>query len=147
MTKQTKDDIRAQFRNSLNISEVNKVKKDPNYEYKLVITTYEHDPDRVGRYMDNGWDIVFSEDSISDERTNIASEKSSEGRIRPVTKRLKGGHQAVLMRCSKERRQQNEAAKTARDKEAFLKASGRKIRKEGSNIIVQESDINLDSPE
>jgi hypothetical protein len=137
-----------QFRATLGGRSHTKVNKDPNFEYRWVITDVgymktEDEYERVDQFIDKGWNIVYSEDRPEDERANAPDNdtKNSE-RLKPVTKRLKGGNFAVLMKCSKEQREKNEKDKATRDNNELLR-SVKSVKKQGNNVVVQDHDIEL----
>jgi hypothetical protein len=133
MTKNFTDEsiaAKRKFRGKLGQRDWSKMEQDPNFEYRWVITTYKNNIDpyeRVEQFIDKGWDVVYSEDRPVDERTNAPDNtKDNSDRLKPVTKRLASGHIQILMKCSKERRQQNEVEKAKKDKQREL-ASIKKI--------------------
>ena len=148
-TKIKKDDLRNQFRPKLFVQNIHQLENyDPNYEYKNVIFTYRHDPGRVQRYLENGWEIVESTETPVDDRSFTPNSKEDKLRPQAVTSTTRDGQEQVLMRCLKERRIKNEAQKK-QDREYALeqqtKRRGGKIERRGNEIITREAEINENS--
>jgi len=151
MAKIREEKVREDFRGKLNISEVARVKQDPNYVYKLVIHTYDHDPARVDRYIEAGWDVVSSEQSVEDKRSHVP-DNSDESSLRqkPVLKRLRGsgGHTAVLMRIKKDLYAANQLKKAERDAERQRRATTKnRVSKDGNSIKITEPEIDFSKNE
>jgi len=128
-----------------------KFKQDPNYEYKYVITDtgYQNADDefeRMEKYLDRGWDVVYADDTIVDARAS-APDNSEEKKLRtkPVIKRLRGGHTAVLMRIHKDTRQEN-CLRDKKEREDRIRqsVSAKNITKDSANNIhVTGTDVDL----
>lgn len=125
------------------------IEDDPNYERRWVITDadfgkkYADEYERVEDFIDKGWDVVYSEERPADERANAPdNDKKNSERLKPVTKRLRGGRTAILMKCHKDIRAENEATKAQVDKERLL-ASIKSMKKKGNEEIYTDHDVDL----
>lgn len=142
--KDPKEKMREFFRVTNKIRNINSVKKEPGYDYKWVISTYEHEgPERIERYIDNKWDVVYSSEAVQDDRKDTPNSNKEELRQAPVTRTSRGGHQMVLMRRKVEDSQASELAKAERDKKAFERSAGRRVKRRGNEEYVTEADINI----
>ena len=136
---------REQFRPKNYVENINQVENyDPKFEYKNVITTYRHDPGRVLRYMDAGWEVVETTDNLVDDRSNSPKEKK---KIRPQASisTTKDGHEQVLMRILKTKRAENELAKKNKRKLAQTQQAqrrGEQITEEGDNVKIVAPEVN-----
>ena len=140
-------DEKRKFRGKLAGKQPTVKKEDPGYEYRWVITDrdygkqYNDEYERIEDFIDQGWNVVYSEERPIDERSNTPdNDVKNSDRLKPVTKRTKGGRTQVLMKCSKEQRQENEARKAKTDK-ARLEASVKSIKREGQNEVVTDHEI------
>lgn len=139
MKKVSRDEVRAHFREQLKYNPNTKISQEPGKQYKWVITTYEHDPERAVRYIDKGWDVVYDGD------------ESDVARIKPISKNMKGGHKAILMSISREQFLKNQTDRAKAEKERHERSlNARKSKRttsEGGTEIRYQSEVNLDSPE
>lgn len=144
--KNTKDDLRLQFRPKLFVQNIHQLESyDPNYEYKHVIFTYRHDPGRVQRYLEAGWEIVETTETTVDDRSFTPNSKDEKLRPQPMITNTKDGHQQVLLRCTKDRRQENELRKKEENdrlSEANTKRKGGEVIRRGNEIITKDAEIN-----
>lgn len=144
--KLTKELAREKFRKSCNLQDINKIEvTDPNYDYKWVDATTDREGlGRVYRYIEKGWEVVYSKDKPIDDRSTSANQdgKSKDLRESPVTHTTRSGHTMVLMRCSKKQREINEAAKH-KDRLAKFRAQQKLIKKSATGLTVQGEDVNL----
>src|SRR3990167_7306831 len=105
----TKEELRKQFRPSLFTQNIHQVENyDPAYDYKNVIFTYRHDPGRVDRYMDAGWEIVETTEPTIDDRAFTPNSKEKKLRPQPCITKTSDKHEQVLMRVLRTRRTQNQ---------------------------------------
>ena len=146
MTKLHKDEeLRESFRKKYTVDSVARVTKDDkNYSYKAVIYNYEHNPKNFEEHEALGYEVVFSDDTLEDDRA-FSPDNSGEKKLRksPVEKRTKDGYQQVLMRISKQREQENFKADAQKRKEQYMNSSKRKITKQGNgSITITENEIN-----
>lgn len=122
------EEVREYFRNKLKVGSILNVTKEKGYQYRWVITTYDHDPDRTARFMDMGWDVVYDELDVNDDRAfapESKGERDKFARIKPLTKKMKGGHSAILMRITDELKLKNTKDRMVRDKNRELQSSRR----------------------
>lgn len=122
------------------------VDRDPAYEYKNVIFTYKHDPNRVSRYLEAGWEIVMTTQQLADDRD--FSIKDTKEKLRPqhCVSKTRDKHEQVLMRILKTARQENELKKKQNREALSARQSqqrGEKIRVAGNEIITQGSEIQI----
>lgn len=122
------------------------VDKDLAYEYKNVIFTYKHDPNRVSRYLEAGWEIVMTTQQLADDRD--FSIKDTKEKLRPqhCVSKTRDKHEQVLMRILKTARQENELKKKQNREALSARQSqqrGEKIRIEGNEIVTQGSEIQI----
>jgi len=145
-TKLKSNKYRAQFRPNLFIQNIHELESyDPNYEYKNVINTYKHDPGRIIRYLDKGWELVESTEKLVDDRAFTPNSKEDSLRSQLVKSKTKCGHEQFLLRCHKDRRAQNEKAKKEQRDELFEQATrkrGGKIERRGNEVRISEMEIN-----
>ena len=124
---------------------------DKSNTYRWVITTYPEALDQYERpeyFMDKGWSVVYSEDRPDDNRA-AAPDNTTENsdRLKPVTKRLRGGHSAILMKITKEEHQKN-IETNVNNRIAKENLSRKSIKKRpgiGNELIVTEPDIDLNN--
>lgn len=145
--KINKDTAREKFRSSVNIKDIHSVsKQDPNYEYKKVSATFKEGLGRIDRYIDAGWEVVYSDEASKDDRATAATQGSKEDGLRqkPVTFTSRSGtDQYILMRCHKDQRKQNESVKHAIRKERFEAMQKRKPKKVGRETTIIGDDVDL----
>lgn len=148
LNKDSLDTDRKFRKTTSSAKQFSKMDYDPNYDYRWVITDVgymksETEFERVDHFIDNGWDVVYSEERPEDERS-VAPDNDTKNsdRLKPVTKKLKGGSMATLMKCLKTRRQENEIEKARRDKEAHDR-SAKSIKKQGNEVTVVQPDVDL----
>lgn len=146
MTKLTKETARAKFRSSTAIKDIQEIgKKDPNYEYKKVCATFKEGLGRIDRYIDKGWEVVYSNEKLSDDRSTSASQGGSDtsNHSKPVSSTSKSGDTYILMRCSKEQREINENEKHQVRKTNFEAMQKRKPVQAGKNLKITGDDVDL----
>lgn len=145
-TKIKKDNLRNLFRPKLFVQNIHQLESyDPNYEYKNVIFTYRHDPGRVQRYLEAGWEIVESTEKTVDDRSFTPNSKEDKLRPEPVTSTTRDGHEQVLMRCLKTQRDENERKKSEHNQMVMDQQSERRgasVERRGNEIITREAEIN-----
>ena len=114
------DSFRDTFRQSLNVKNIHVLPKHlqwEGYTNRPVIYTYKRDPERINRFLDNGWTFIIAKaDDIDDRSAATKAEKNV--REKPVECIYNSGHKAVWMRISNEKLQQREEEKR---KERFRK--------------------------
>lgn len=84
--------------------------RDPNYQYRLVNTNLENDPDRVDRFLAAGYEVVPGKEAgtIGDSKVDTPSVLGSAGLIS-----VGQGTKGVLMRIRKDWYQEDQAVKQA----------------------------------
>ena len=131
--------MRDKFRPTLFTQNINQVDNyDPAYDYKNVIFTYKHDPGRVSRYLDKGWEVVETTEPSVDDRSFTPNSKEKKLRPQPCITKTTDKHEQVLMRVLKTMRAENQLdAKKGR--EAMLQREsdrkGEKTVKRGNEVI------------
>lgn len=140
-----KDDLREQFRPTLFTQNIHQLENfDPAYVYKYVIFTYRHDPGRVSRYLDNGWEIVETTAVSRDDRSFTPNSKEEKLRPQPNIVKTRDKHEQVLMRCLKKRHEQNQLDKAKKSEELRLKEAlrrGDKVVRRGNEIITKGAEL------
>lgn len=153
-TSVTPEKVREAFRKKLAINTFAEFKRKPDREYRWVCTNYEHkqwaEESQELHFMNAGWDIEYNEEQPKDDRTFVPDNGQQEdvlARIKPITKRGRGGKTFILMSCSKERRGQNEKEKLRKEDLRLLAATNpKKVTKKGNEISVQLQDVDLENP-
>lgn len=147
---ETKVSHERKFRTTNGGRLMTRMKSNPNMEYRWVITDVgylnsEDEFERTDKFIDKGWNIVYSEERPEDQRTNAPdNDTKNSDRLKPVTKRLRGGKMATLMSCTKEQRAENEQAKADAD-EARRLASVKSIKKQGNKQTIIDHEVDLDN--
>lgn len=144
MTKSNQKTATPNFQPKFTKDAVASFKKDPNRVYKVVIYTYDHDPERVQRYLDMGWEVVTSTSTIPSEGSLLIKDQENLVTPSPVQKHFRKGHSGVLMSISKDQWTQNVKIREKERMERYLASANRKTKRQGNNLIITESDINLD---
>lgn len=141
-----KKETKKQFRPAMFIQNIHQVEeRDPNYEYRNVIFTYRTDPNRVQRFLDQGWEVVESTEQLQDDRDFTPNSKDEKLRPQPIITRTKCGNEQVLLRCLKTRREENELKKKKARDDAQLNAlrqRGANVTQRGGETIVTDAEIN-----
>lgn len=137
--------LRNQFRPKLFVQNIHQVENyDPTFDYKNVIFTYRHDPGRVDRYMDLGWEIVETTETTQDDRSFTPNSKDKKLRMQPCVTTTTDGHEQVLMRILKTKRAQNQLDKKLENERLRSRQSqrrGEKIEKRGNEIITTGTEL------
>ena len=140
------NELRKQFRPALFTQNIHQVENyDPEYEYKNVIFTYRHDPGRIDRYLDAGWEIVETTDNLVDDRAFTPNSKEKKKlRPQPCISKTMDKHEQVLLRILRTKRQENELnKKTHRERLALkeAKARGESIERRGNEVITKGAEL------
>lgn len=135
------------FRPNLFVKQIHQVvDRDPAYEYKNVIFTYKHDPNRVSRYMDAGWEVVETIESLADDRDFSIKDTKEKIRPQPCITKTKDKHEQVLMRILKTARAENQAKSKAEREQLQLRQSqqrGETVTKKGNEVFTKGSDLRI----
>ncbi len=138
--------LRDQFRPTLFTQNIHQVENyDPAYDYKNVIFTYRHDPGRVDRYLQGGWEIVETTEPTIDDRSFTPNSKEEKLRPQPCITKTSDKHEQVLMRCLRTRHEQNQMdRKLEGDRLRMREAQrrGDKIVKRGNEVITTGAELN-----
>lgn len=141
-----KEKLREQFRPTLFTQNIHQVDNyDEAYDYKNVIFTYKHDPGRVARYLDAGWEIVETTSPTRDDRSFTPNSKEEKLRPQACVTKTTDKHEQVLLRILRTQRDQNEKdKKTTRELLSLREAQrrGDKIVKRGNEVITKGSELN-----
>ncbi len=141
----SKEELRERFRPTLFTQNIHQVDDyDPAYEYKNVIFTYRHDPSRVDRYLQEGWEIVETTEPLKDDRSFTPNEKKEPLRPQPCITKTMDKHEQVLMRCLKTRRAENQLnKKTEREKNTLRESQkrGEKVVRRGNEVITTGAEL------
>lgn len=140
-------DLRKQFRPSLFTQNIHQVENyDSAYDYKNVIFTYKHDPGRIDRYFNMGWEIVETTEQLRDDRSFTPNSKNDEKiRPQPVITKTSDKHEQVLMRILRTKRDENMHQRKDQHDRALLSEAqrrGDKIVKRGNEVITTGSELN-----
>lgn len=139
--------MKESFRPNLFVRNINQVvDKDPAYEYKNVIFTYKHDPSRVSRYMEAGWEVVETTEQLEDNRDFAPKDTKEKIRPQPCITKTRDKHEQVLMRILKTQRAENHL-KSKKEREALSarqsQARGETVTRKGNEIFTQGSELNI----
>jgi len=135
----SREEMRDKFRPTLFTQNINQVDNyDPAYDYKNVIFTYKHDPGRVSRYLDKGWEVVETTEPSLDDRSFTPNSKEKKLRPQPCITKTTDKHEQVLMRVLKTMRAENQLD-AKRGREDMLQREsdrkGEKTVKRGNEVI------------
>lgn len=138
-------DLRDRFRPTLFTQNIHQVENyDAAFAYKNVIFTYKHDPSRVDRYLEAGWEIVETTDQLKDDRSFAPNSKEKKLRPQPCVTKTTDKHEQVLMRILRTKRDQNELDKKSNRELLRLRESqrrGEKIIRKGNEVITKGSEL------
>lgn len=139
--------MKESFRPNLFVRNIHQVvDRDPAYEYKNVIFTYKHDPSRVGRYMELGWEVVETTEQLADDRDFSPKDTKEKIRPQPCISKTKDKHEQVLMRILKTSRAENQL-KSNKERERLLaresQSKGETVIRKGNEVITRGSEINI----
>lgn len=139
--------MRESFRPNLFVKDIHQViDRDPAYEYKNVIFTYKHDPGRVSRYIEAGWEVVETTEKLADDRDFSPKDTKEKIRPQPCITKTRDKHEQVLMRILKTKRSENELKKRAVREALRARQSardGEKVTRKGNEIFTQGSEIHI----
>jgi hypothetical protein len=139
--------LKESFRPNLFVRNIHQVvDRDPAYEYKNVIFTYKHDPARVSRYLDRGWEVVETTEHLSDDRDFSPKDTKEKLRPQPCITKTRDKHEQVLMRILATKRKENQLAdKEARDNIQLRQSQqrGETTSRKGNEIITRGSELNI----
>ncbi len=139
--------MKESFRPNLFVKNINQViDRDPAYEYKNVIFTYKHDPSRVSRYIDLGWEVVETTERLEDDRDFSPKDTKEKLRPQPCITKTRDKHEQVLMRVLKTTRAENTLkSKKERDMMSQRQSQlrGETVTRKGNEIFTQGSELNI----
>lgn len=144
-----KETFRKKFRPELDVNDILQwVDQDPAYQYKNVIMDYSNEgPKRVERYIDAGWELVETTETLKDDRSFTANSKESKLRPQACISKTRDGHKQILMRILKTKYAENQTKKKeARDNLSLQNSrkNGETITRKGNEIITRGTDISID---
>lgn len=139
--------MKESFRPNLFVRNINQVvDKDPAYEYKNVIFTYKHDPSRVARYIDLGWEVVETTERLEDDRDFSPKDTKEKIRPQPCITKTRDKHEQVLMKILKTTRAENNL-KSKKERESLSvrqsQLRGETVTRKGNEIFTQGSELNI----
>ena len=139
--------MKETFRPNLFVRNIHQVlDRDPAYEYKNVIFTYKHDPNRVSRYMDAGWEVVETTEPLADDRDFSPKDTKEKIRPQPCITKTRDKHEQVLMKILKTKRAENNL-KAKQEREMLSarqsKSRGETVTRRGNEIFTQGSELNI----
>lgn len=130
--------MKESFRPNLFVKNIHQVfDRDPAYEYKNVIFTYKHDPNRVSRYMEAGWEVVETTEPLVDDRDFSPKDTKEKLRPQPCITKTRDKHEQVLMKVLKTTFEANQTKKKA-DRDALR---ARQSKKDGETVIRNGNEI------
>lgn len=139
--------MKEKFRPSLFVKNIHQVtNRDPAFEYKNVIFTYKHDPDRVNKYISAGWEVVETTEPLEDDRDFTPTDKKEKLRPQPCISKTRDKHEQVLMRILKTQRADNQIkAKRERDEMSARqsRSRGETVTRNGNEIFTRGSELNI----
>lgn len=139
--------MKESFRPNLFVRNINQVvERDPAYEYKNVIFTYKHDPGRVARYVEAGWEVVETTERLEDDRDFSPKDTKEKLRPQPCITKTRDKHEQVLLRVLKTTREANQLKSKSARELAQLRQSqrdGETVTRKGNEIITRGSEINI----
>lgn len=139
--------MKETFRPNLFVKNINQViERDLAYEYKNVIFTYKHDPSRVSRYMDLGWEVVETTERLEDDRDFSPKDTKEKIRPQPCITKTRDKHEQVLMRILKTQRAEN-TLKSKKEREMLSarqsQLRGETVTRNGNEIFTKGSELNI----
>ena len=139
--------MRESFRANLFVRNINQViEQDAAYEYKNVIFTYKHDPGRVSRYLDSGWEVVETTEQLADDRDFSPKDSKEKLRPQPCVTKTRCKNEQVLMKILKTKRAENQL-KSKKEREMLSarqsQLRGETITRKGNEIFTQGSELNI----
>lgn len=139
--------MKETFRPNLFVKNINQViERDPAHEYKNVIFTYKHDPSRVSRYMDLGWEVVETTERLEDDRDFSPKDTKEKIRPQPCITKTRDKHEQVLMRILKTQRAEN-TLKSKKERERLSarqsQLRGETVTRNGNEIFTKGSELNI----
>jgi hypothetical protein len=139
--------MRESFRPNLFVKNINQVvDRDPAFEYKNVIFTYKHDPNRVSRYLEAGWEVVETTEPLADDRDFSPKDTKEKLRPQPCVTKTRDKHEQVLMRVLKSVRAENQM-KGKKEREALSarqsQQRGETVTRKGDEIFTKGSELNI----
>ena len=139
--------MKETFRPNLFVKNIHQVlDRDPAFEYKNVIFTYKHDPNRVKRYLDAGWEVVETTEPLDDDRDFTPTDKKEKLRPQPCITKTRDKHEQVLLRILRTRREENQLkAKAEREMLSARQSQlrGDKVTRKGNEIFTTGSELNI----
>jgi hypothetical protein len=139
--------MKESFRPNLFVRHINQaLDQDPAYDYKNVIFTYKHDPARVNRYLEAGWEVVETTQPLVDDRDFSPKDSKEKLRPQPVITKTKDKHEQVLMKILKTKRAENEVNKKQLRDELYARQArqnGDTVTRKGNEIFTKGSELQI----
>lgn len=139
--------MKESFRPNLFVKNIHQViDRDPAYEYKNVIFTYKHDPNRVSRYMEAGWEVVETTEPLVDDRDFSPKDTKEKLRPQPCITKTRDKHEQVLMKVLKTTFAANQLKKKADRDELRARQSkkdGETVIRNGNEITTRGSELHI----
>ncbi len=139
--------MKESFRPNLFVRNINQViDRDPAYEYKNVIFTYKHDPGRISRYLDAGWEVVETTQQLADDRDFSPKDTKEKLRPQPCITKTRDKHEQVLLKILATKRAENQLS-SKREREMLSarqsQARGETVTRKGNEIFTKGSELNI----
>lgn len=139
--------MKESFRPNLFVKNIQQVvDRDPAYEYKNVIFTYKHDPNRIQRYFEAGWEVVETTEQLADDRDFSIKDTKEKIRPQPLVTKTRDKHEQVLMRVLKTTRAETQLKKKNERDELSARQSrarGETVTRKGNEIFTRGSEIDI----
>lgn len=136
---------RVQFRPVPYVQEIHQVQdRDPAFTYKNVIISYKTDPQRVTKYLQQGWEIVEATAPNKDDRSFTPNSKEAKLRPQMCVETTTDGHEQILMRILKTTWDKNQLDKKSNREQLRLqeaKRRGEKIVRRGNEVITKGTEL------
>lgn len=139
--------MKEKFRPNLFVKNIHQVvDRDPAYDYKNVIFTYKHDPQRVSRYLEAGWEVVETTEPLADDRDFSIKDTKEKLRPQPCISKTRDKHEQVLMRVLKTTRAESQLKQKREREELRLRQSrqsGETVTRNGNEVFTKGSDLRI----
>lgn len=139
--------MKESFRPNLFVKNIHQVEnRDPAYEYKNVIFTYKHDPNRVSRYLDAGWEVVETTEQLADDRDFSPKDTKEKIRPQPLITKTRDKHEQVLLRILTSKRAENQVKNLDMRNRLQVRQSqqnGETVTQKGNEVFTRGSEIKI----
>lgn len=144
--KSLSTNFRDVFRQTLDIKNIHALPKwlvEDGLVYRPVIYTYKHDPERISKFIERGWDFVVADANDIDDRS-AATKAEKNVRAKPVECKYSSGHKAVWMKITQEKLAQREVEKRKERIQQMVQCGQISATDSGYKILGPEYKVNLE---